>query len=257
MKLRANPLFYIALFLFFIISILAVVRFFHKDTPSSRAPAKGLIAVVIDDWGYSLNNIPVAEEIKYPLTCAVLPNLKNSYAASSRLKASGFEIILHLPMQPREKYRLEKDTITLNADKKELKRILDQDLASVAFAEGISNHMGSLVTEDSRVSGMILEEAKSRGLYFLDSYVTADSVCPVLARRINTRFAKRDVFLDNKDDMNYIRSQVARLESLAEKNGKALGIGHDRKNTLLVLKEEMPKLAKKGYKFVFVSEIAK
>jgi polysaccharide deacetylase 2 family uncharacterized protein YibQ len=37
--------------------------------------------------------------------------------------------------------------------------------------------------------------------------------------------------------------------------GQAIGIGHDRKITLEVLKEVMPSIEKEGYKFVFVSEL--
>jgi polysaccharide deacetylase 2 family uncharacterized protein YibQ len=44
---------------------------------------------------------------------------------------------------------------------------------------------------------------------------------------------------------------------LADEKGWAIGIGHDRRNTLEVLKEEMPKLEKEGYKFVYVSELVK
>jgi polysaccharide deacetylase 2 family uncharacterized protein YibQ len=38
--------------------------------------------------------------------------------------------------------------------------------------------------------------------------------------------------------------------------GSAVGIGHDRKITLEVLRDVMPQLAKEGYKLVFVSELA-
>ena len=71
------------------------------------------------------------------------------------------------------------------------------------------------------------------------------------------RFARRDVFLDNRDDPEYIRSQVIELKNLARSRGQAIAIGHDRKNTLLILKEMLPQLAEEGYKFVFVSEIAR
>jgi len=39
--------------------------------------------------------------------------------------------------------------------------------------------------------------------------------------------------------------------------GHAIGIGHDRKVTLEVLKEVMPELDREGFKFVFVSELVK
>ena len=224
--------------------------------PKAVIPVKGRIAIVIDDWGYNLNNLVIAEGIKEPITCAVLPNLKNSRLVSQRLKNLGFEIILHLPMEPKEKYHLEKNTITASMNAAEVRNILNKDLASISSAKGISNHMGSCVTEDARASALIMSEAKKRNLYFLDSYVTSKSVCPLLAERMNIRFAKRNVFLDNRDDPAYIKEQITKLKELAAKNGYAIGIGHDRRNTLLALKETIPKLVKSGYKFVFVSEVA-
>jgi len=218
---------------------------------------KGKIAIVMDDWGYNLNNLEIAQGIKQPLTCAILPNLRNSRLVAQKLNNSGFEIILHLPMEPKEKYRLEKNTITASMDAVEIRGILGQDLASVSFAKGISNHMGSRITEDTRVSALIMSEAKKRKLYFLDSYVTAKSVCALLAKKMKIRFARRDVFLDNQDDPVYIKGQIIKLRDLAKKNGQAVGIGHDRRNTLIALKETIPQLVKAGYKLVFVSELTK
>ncbi len=50
---------------------------------------------------------------------------------------------------------------------------------------------------------------------------------------------------------------VMKLKNLSRKHGLAIGIGHDRKTTLEVLREAMPELEKEGFKFVFVSELVK
>jgi hypothetical protein len=247
----------LALILSLLVFIALILTSVHKKLPPKKAPVKGKIAIVIDDWGYNLNNLGIAERIGQPLTCAVLPNLNNSRLVAQNLHNLGFEIILHLPMEPKEKYRLEKNTITTDMDAARIHVILDRDLNSILFAKGISNHMGSRVTEDSRVSALILSEAKKRKLYFLDSFVTAKSVCSLLARRIKIQFAKRDIFLDNLDDPAYIKGQIIKLRDLAKKNGQAVGIGHDRRNTLIALEEAIPQLVKSGYKLVFVSEITK
>ena len=254
---RKKPAIIISLVLLLAVFVCIILFLVYKKLAPQVVPIKGKIAIVIDDWGYSLNNLRIVEEIKRPLTCAILPNLKNSRLVAQQLHNYGFELILHLPMEPREKIRLEKDTITTTMNAEQIRSILDQGLGSILFAKGVSNHMGSRITADRRVSALIMSEAKSRKLYFLDSFVTAKSVCPSLAKKIKLRFAKRDVFLDNRDDPAYIKAQIMKLKDLAKKNGQAIGIGHDRKNTLIVLKEIIPQLVKSGYKLVFVSEIAK
>jgi len=223
----------------------------------SEVKIKGRIAIVIDDWGYNLNNFKIVEEIKHPFTAAVLPNLASSVKVAKELNARGFEVILHLPMQPHGKNHLEKNTIRLISSEQEIKDIVGRDLENIVYAKGISNHMGSEATEDARVMGIVFSEIKKRNLYFLDSFVSNKSVCEKLARKSGLPFAKRDIFLDNQQDPLYIKAQIIKLKKKARMQGYAIGIGHDRKNTLLVLKEVMPQIEKEGYKFVLVSDLVK
>ena len=229
-----------------------------KAPPKIPAVAyKGKIAIVIDDWGYNLNNLPIIDQIKQPLTASILPHLSYSRAVADELYARGVEIILHLPMEPHEKYRLEKNTIMTTMGAADIIKIIDGDLADLSHAKGVSNHMGSAATEDSRTMETVFGELKKRKLYFLDSYVTAKSICGRLARLVGLAFAKRDVFLDNNEEAEYIKAQVYKLKMKAKLYGSAVGIGHDRKITLEVLRVIMPQLEKEGYRFVPLSELVK
>jgi len=220
-------------------------------------PLKGKIAIVIDDWGYNLNNLSAVEEMRYPFTAAILPGLPYSRRVAEDLHSLGQEVILHLPMQPRERVRLEANTIMAADSAAVIKEKLGRALEAVVYAKGVSNHMGSAATEDARIISALFAELKRRRLYFLDSYVIADSLCAPLARQAGIGFARRDIFLDNNADPRYIRRQLYRLAQQARKNGSAVGICHDRRNTITVLKEAIPALAREGYKFVFLSELAR
>jgi polysaccharide deacetylase 2 family uncharacterized protein YibQ len=186
---------------------------------------------------------------------AVLPNLPQTKKISREARRLKFEVILHLPMEPLEKINLERNTVMASMSEKAIKDILAVDLESVIYAKGVSNHMGSKVTKDVRAMSIVFNELEKRGLYFLDSYVSLDSVCPELAAKMKIGFARRDIFLDNQNDPEYIRGQIDKLKVAAKANGYAIGIGHDRKTTLQVLREIMPKLVKEGYKFVRVSDL--
>ncbi len=226
-----------------------------KKTPKKPAVFQGNIAIVLDDWGYNLNNLPLIEEIKYPLTLSVLPYLPYSSRVVEELHSRGFELILHLPLEPFEKFRLEQNTIMTSMTEGEVLAVLKKDLEDIPFVKGVSNHMGSKATTDEKTMGVIFRELKKRRLYFLDSFVSSESVGARLAERMNLPFAKRDIFLDNKSDTEYIKTQLYKLKTKAKMYGEAVGIGHDRRNTILVLKEMMPVLEKEGYKFVFVSQL--
>lgn len=247
-----------------IIGILLVVIFLQwlvilkpkpKKTVKAPVPQKARIAIVIDDWGYNLNNLNIVDQIKYPLSAAVLPNLIYSQRIAEELRARGFEIILHLPMEPREKYRLETNTIMASFDAETIRGIIERDLFSLANAKGVSNHMGSMITENSRIMEIIFKELKKRGIFFLDSFVSPRSVCFDLASKVGLGFAKRDIFLDNIENPEYIRGQINKLKSAAKVKGYAIGIGHNQKVTLEVLRDVMPQLEREGYKFVYLSEL--
>lgn len=93
----------IATVLLLFVFIAVILTSVDKKIIRKAVPIKGRIAIVIDDWGYNLNNLEIAEGIKQPLTCAILPNLNNSLLVAQKLNNLGFEIILHLPMEPKEK----------------------------------------------------------------------------------------------------------------------------------------------------------
>jgi hypothetical protein len=225
--------------------------------PQPPQPVRGVIAIVIDDWGYHMNTLPIVERIKLPMTMSVLPNLSYSARVAKELHDHGFEVILHLPMEAASGYRSENNTILTSMPQPLILKILENDLAGIPYLAGVSNHMGSKATQDARTMNIVLTYLKARGLYFLDSLVIARSVCSDVAGKVKIPFAKRDVFLDNKEEPGYIRGQLHKLKSKAEAFGYAIGIGHDRPVTLEVLSEVMPELQKEGYKFVFVSEIVR
>ncbi len=240
-----------------IISLLIKRRAAIKKIPQAALPIKGRIAIVLDDWGYHLDNLRIVDQIKYPFTASILPRLDYSKAVALELHRRGFQVILHLPMEPHEKVRLEKNTIMASMGEQEIINIIGQDLASINFAVGVSNHMGSKATEDLRTMSIVLSELKRRNIFFLDSFVSPKTVCSVLAAKLHVGFARRDVFLDNREDPEYIKGQIFKLKRKAQMYGQAIGIGHDRRITLEVLKETMPELEKEGYRFVFVSELKK
>lgn len=220
---------------------------------------QGKIAIVLDDWGYSLNNIDTLKDIKEPLTLAILPRCTYSATIAGIAQELKKETILHLPLEPQheKKYRsLEPDTILITMTRQEVLKILEADIKNLPGIKGVSNHMGSLVTENEPLMKIIFSRLKKKKLYFLDSY-TGKNVCKDLARSTGLAYARRQVFLDNKNEAQYIRGQLELLARIARQSGYAIGIGHDRPKTLEVLSRAMAELKKRGFKFIYVSELVK
>lgn len=245
-----------------VVPVLPQVVPFEKPAPMPAAPEQAVlrkprIAIVIDDWGYTTRNLPLARQIasRFPVTAAVMPRLPYSTKVAEELHSLGVEIILHLPMEPNELKNLEKNTIMTSWKPRKIQTVLDQDLSSVRYAKGINNHMGSKATADQETMNTVISYLDDKGLYFLDSFVSAESIGRELAKEHHVPSARRDVFLDNSDDPSAIRNQLEKLKEKARDEGQAVGIGHDRPATLKVLLEEVPKIQSEGIDFVFVSQL--
>ncbi len=217
--------------------------------------AKPRIALVIDDWGYSTKNLHLARALKFPLTAAVIPRLAYSSKVSEDLHSLGFEIIVHVPMEPHEHKNLEKSTIMTSWNSRKIETALDQAFASVRHARGMNNHMGSKATADPQTMENVIGYLRGKGLYYLDSYVSSESLGFATARNAGVPAARRDIFLDNSDQPAAIREQLQKLKDKAVKEGTAIGIGHDRPATLRVLLEEVPKMQAQGIEFVYASQL--
>ncbi len=229
------------------------------------ARPKGLVAFVIDDWGYNRRNIDLLLQIERPLTLSILPGLRySSYVAEAAGKGGElYDIILHLPLESKSNIAAERNTIRTNMEEARILSLLEDNIKTVPGLIGVSGHQGSEATEDKRVMRVILSELKKRDLFFLDSATTADSVCPGVAHDIKLRFAQRDVFLDLTDQTDlenfesYIKGQIQELASIAMKQGTAIGIGHNRRATLRVIKDIIPELEEQGIKIVPLKELVR
>ena len=138
---------------------------------------------------------------------------------------------------------------------KEILSVLHEDLNTVAGASGVNNHMGSKATADIRVMDIIFKELKDKGLFFIDSYTSNYSVARPLAKENDLFSLKRDVFIDNKSDPEYIRGQMRQLIEIAKRDTFAVGIGHFRLNTLKVLAEMLPDLKAQGVELVRIKDL--
>jgi polysaccharide deacetylase 2 family uncharacterized protein YibQ len=219
--------------------------------PSDR-PAR--IALVIDDLGRSVDDLPPLERLGIPFTYAVLPFEENTPAVVSQLRGRGEEILLHLPMEPKgDAADPGPGALRLGMSDGELRTRTLAALAAVPGAVGVNNHMGSGLSADSRSMGTILRLLSSRGLFFLDSRTSADSVGYRTAMSLGMPAAERQVFLDSDPGPEAVHEQFRRLLDLARAHGSAVAIGHPHPDTLAALAAEVPRAKAEGYDFVPVS----
>ena len=167
--------------------------------------------------------------------------------------------MLHLPLEPHlyhETYP--KDYIlTTDMDERTIEGVINKAMANIPHIVGVNNHMGSKATEDREFMKKLLVVLNRKGLFFVDSRATKDTISKEMARRVKIPFGERDVFLDNREDRSYIEGQFALLAKEAKEKGSAIGIGHDRSLTLKIIAEQTKRLQKDGFEFVTVQQLLK
>ena len=154
-------------------------------------------------------------------------------------------------------YGEEKFVLMTDMDSETIKRRINNAFFQIPTAIGMNNHQGSKASADQHVMSNVAKVIKEKGLFFLDSRTTVETVIVTTMEVFGVPTAKRNIFLDNEDSELEIRTQLEKLVKKAERDGSSIGIGHAKRKTLSVLKAEIPKLQKRGFKFVFVSEMVR
>jgi len=218
-----------------------------KPIPSHTIPQPdGLpkVAIIIDDLGYDSRIAKKFLDMNATITLSILPYspLQNKIAKAAHDK--GLEAMLHLPMEPVEYPAIDPGpgVLLVSMSPDELIRQLEKNLIAIPYITGVNNHMGSKLTADSPRMRQVFTILKKRGLYFIDSRTTKDTLCKSSARLLQIPFAERDVFLDHVLQQDAIRKQISYLVRVAEKNGEAVGIAHPHTITFNILKEQLPRL---------------
>lgn len=137
----------------------------------------------------------------------------------------------------------------------EIRRVLAANLAAVPNVIGVSNHMGSKVTEDRAAMITIMNEVFSRGLFFFDSRTTPNSTAPRVARDMGAPLLENARFLDHIADETYVVDQIRAAARIALSRGSAAVIGHVRPTTVRALARMIPELAAAGVELVRLDEL--
>ncbi len=210
--------------------------------PKRRLPR---VAIIIDDLGYDRGLARAFASLDIPVALSVLPMAPRTADIAAEAARTGWELMLHLPMEPKGYPRLNPGPGALlsTMQAREIRDLVQRHLAEVPGALGVNNHMGSCFTEQGDKMAVVLGELHRKGLFFVDSKTTARSVAYDMARNMGIPAAKRSVFLDNDPARRAVGIQMERLVRVARHRGEAVGIAHPFPGTLEALKGEARKLS--------------
>lgn len=210
-----------------LLGINSLSKVFAFDDIDQNPRTKPRLALIIDDIGASLSHAKPFLDLGVPMTFAVLPRLAASEESAFLIHDQGHEIMLHQPMEPRDRgLSPGPGALYVGDEPTKILHTVEENISSVPFATGMNNHMGSRFTAAPREMLETLQVVKDRGLFFVDSLTTGDSKGYKTAKTLHLPAASRDVFLDNTAEAGAILRQLQQLKGIALRHGYAVGIGH-------------------------------
>ncbi len=213
---------------------------FEKPQPSAR------ISIVIDDMGHMSRGFKIYRNMGHPLTMAFLPFYDTTKMQSEMAYNEGFEIMLHMPMQPNHRrYFRSPLVIETDLDSEEIRSRVKKSLGIVPLAQGFNNHQGSKATKDLDLMRIVMDEvSQHRKLYFIDSITTGSSKAYQAATEAGFAATKRNSdFLDNVKNHKAITIKLEQLINLSLRTkGVRLAIIHESKISAKAVKQVLPKL---------------
>lgn len=217
------------------------------------------IAIIMDDLGPSMTTLRQVLELGLAITPSILPGSERAAASAALLKTAEREYMIHVPMEPRSYPQTNPgaDALLLTHSEQDIRQWVRHYMNQVPGAVGANNHMGSRYTEKSGPMRIVLEELKQYDLFFIDSVTISSSVAFAEARQMGVKTAARDIFLDNEEDVPYIRQQLRKMIRLAQNRREVIAICHPYPETLEAIRLEKDWLLQQSVDFVPASELVR
>jgi polysaccharide deacetylase 2 family uncharacterized protein YibQ len=223
----------------------------HKIALAYRGKRPKLV-IIIDDV-HTRAQIDAVTSLPWRITPSIFPPYSLSRHSNDLAKGLSHYMI-HLPMESGSA-QFNRQTKTLmrsfsssriKARAKELRRLFPD-------AVYVNNHTGSTFTQDYKAMKALYDALKAEGFVFVDSFTIASSKVKRIAHEEGDAYVRRDIFIDNRQEIGYIHDQLEKAVRIARKKGYAIAIGHPHKTTIAALKSAKPIL--KDVDVVYIDEI--
>lgn len=209
-------------------------------TVKNQAP---VLVIIVDDLGYNKQRAAEFLELQADLTFSILPFLPFSSQIVEMAYEKNRQILLHMPMESLNKnLKLSQHGLSLEDDQQSIQTKMNAALLNIPYALGFNNHMGSAFTDSLYPMEWLVKISKQKNLLFVNSKTTATNIPSDVTKKHGAAYVGRDVFLDADKSLPQIKKQLALAVKIANLHGEAVAIAHPYKQTLQVLKSELPKI---------------
>ena len=129
------------------------------------------IAIIIDDMGYHQQLGRQFLELDLNLTYSFLPDAPYSGELATAAFQTGRDILVHLPMEPKDPAKHPgANALSVQDTPEIIRQKMAKMLSAIPHAIGANNHMGSRFTEDSGAMQVVINTLRNRSFFFTFKY---------------------------------------------------------------------------------------
>ena len=221
----------------------------NNNTTIKEKNSKPLLSIIIDDVSFPLH-LRLINRVNLSLNMSFLPS--TSRHPKSHLLANDYDkYMVHLPLEASNYYASEDGTLKANSSYEEIEKKIKLIRSLFPKAKYINNHTGSKFTADLNAMRKLALALDKYNFIFLDSRTIATSQANIA---FDYEVLERDTFLDNIDDIDYIKQQIKKAIKRSIKKGYAIAIGHPRATTLKAIRQ-MESYINKYTRLVYIDEL--
>ena len=213
--------------------------------------AKPKLCIIIDDMA-SREQVRELKATRLKLVPSFFPPDSNHPKTPTLAREFEF-FMVHLPLAAVHYSYEERDTLSPNDSQERINAKIAQIVRDFKGLKFINNHTGSLFTDDTQAMRRLFRALKQHGLIFVDSMTIGSSKGALVSREFSQMPIKRDIFLDNENDIGAIKAKIKQAVQKARKKGFAIAIAHPKKNTFEALKQSKELL--QSVELVYLSEV--
>lgn len=216
------------------------------------------IAILITDFHFQADQTTIAYlSFPEPLTFALDPFAKKSTWTAQAAHDYQKEIIIHLPFEPKLKTnKLDYgSTVMIHYPDTKILDILRSAKKAIPYAKGFANFTNSLVIEDSRAMGIVLNAVKQYNAYFVYSQEDNSILVSSLSEKINLSFQKITAAISDTLNTVETQQQLQHYAVTAQKKSRLIIRAKASSNLIKALHNVLPVLHQNGIKLVYVSQI--
>ena len=231
------------------------------DTYSRKTDTKEIrprIAIVVTGLGLSQQTSMAAiDKLPPGATLGFSPYGSDLQGLVSSARGNGHEVVLELPLEPYDFPNNDpgQNTLIAGGSPKSNGLRLRWVMSRFTSYAGLISMEGGKFLSNATDTRMLLDAARKRGLYFVDSGTSDQSVARDAATVTGARFARADVRVDANPSPDTVTEALSALEKIAMQRGSAIGVASSYPGTISKVSIWANELEQKGFALVPLSAL--